>query len=158
MSCNHFRANLEGETSAPFVGGVAEFTRLRVDRPEEELTLVFHTNPPRFRATTSVRFSVIAPPENTPRKRLGFILHGDLTALAVDSSIVLSSIRTGLGQALDVDISRIKDITYEVSPGGPQTVTDPEGFPRLCKFPIWICLCQTLACMHVWKTATCSKM
>ena len=112
------RASLEGELSTPFVRGVAEFTRLRVDRPEEELTLVFHSNPPRFRATTSVRFSVTAPPENTPRTRLGFVLRGDSAALATDSSTVLSSIRTGLGLALDVDVSRIKDITYEVSPEG----------------------------------------
>lgn len=106
------RARLEGETSTPFVGGVAEFTRLRVDRPGEELSLVFHTNPARFRATTSVRFSVIAPPASTPRTRLGFVLRGELDA---DSSLVLSSIRTGLGLALDVDVSRIEDITYEVS-------------------------------------------
>lgn len=92
------------------------FTRLRVDTPAEELTLVFSTNPARFHATTSVRFSVIAPPASTPRRRLGLVLRGDFSGIANDSPAVLqASIRNGLGLALDVDISRIGDVTYEVT-------------------------------------------
>lgn len=108
------RARLEGEISTPFVGGVAEFTRLRVDRPGEELSLLFRTNPSRFQATTSVRFSVTTPPASTPRTRLGFVLRGDLGSVASDESVILSSIRTALGLVLDVDVSRIGDVTYEV--------------------------------------------
>ena len=94
--------------------GVAEFTRLRVDRPGEELTLTFHTNPVRFQATTSVRFSVVAPPPNTPRVRLGIVLHGDLEGIPTDSTAVHDSIRSALGSQLDIDISRIDNVTYKV--------------------------------------------
>lgn len=96
--------------------GVAEFTRLRVDRPGQELSLVFRTNPTRFEAATTVRFQVVAPPASTPRRRLGFVLCGDLEALAGDSTTaaVQSVIRAGLGSALDVDVSRIEDVIYTV--------------------------------------------
>ena len=96
--------------------GVAEFTRLRVDRPAQELSLMFRTNPTRFEAATTVRFRVVAPPADTLRKRLGFVLRGNLEALAGDSTTaaVQSAIRMGLGLALDVDVSRIEDVTYTV--------------------------------------------
>lgn len=110
---NSFRVpRLEGETSAPFVRGVAEFTRLRVDRPGKELILNFHTNPTRFQATTGVRFRVVVPPANTSKTRLRFVLHGTVPS---NSFTVQNSIRTGLGLALDVDVSRIQDVIYEVS-------------------------------------------
>ena len=109
---------LGGETSVPFVRGVAEFTRLRVDRPAEELALLFRTNPTRFEAATSIRFTVVAPPLDTPKVRLGFVLHGDLESLPRNSMAVLNSIRIGLGSQLDIDISRIKAITYKVIKAG----------------------------------------
>ncbi len=113
-TCNSRAPQLGGETSVPFVRGVAEFTRLRVDRPAEELTLLFRTNPSRFEATTSVRFTVVAPSPDTPRVRLGFVLHGDLEGIDRNSNAVLNSIRTGLGSQLDIDISRIDTVTYKV--------------------------------------------
>ena len=95
-----------------FVNGVAEFTRLRVDRPGSNLTLQFSTNPTRFQTVTSIKFTVVAPPTNTPHKRLRFSVLGSVSG---DLQAVQSSIRTGLASALDVDISRITDVTYAVS-------------------------------------------
>ena len=111
-----FSASLEGETSTPFVMGVAEFTRLRVDRPGQELSLMFRTDPTHFEAATMARFQVVAPPADTLRRRLEFVLQGNLEALAGDSTTaaVQSAIRMGLGSELDVDVSRIEDVTYTV--------------------------------------------
>ena len=95
--------------------GVAEFTRLRVDRPGEKLALLFRTNPSRFNASTSVRFTVVAPPPDTNRVRLGFVLHGVLEGVDSDSTAVRNSIRSGLASQLDVDISRIDNVIYQVS-------------------------------------------
>ncbi len=118
-------------TSVPFVRGVADFTRLRVDRPAERLTLVFHTLPARFQAQTSISFRVVAPPSDTPREKLGFVLQGDIDNLPPYHSVVVSDIREGLATALDVDLSRIQDITYQV---------------------LYVCVC---VCMYAY-TVTCN--
>ena len=97
----------------PFVGGVADFTRLRVNRPSENLVLTFRTIPDRFRAETSVLFSVVAPPSDTKREKVGFVLRGDVGSLP-SASEVLNAIRQELGRRLDVDVSRIFDLSYEV--------------------------------------------
>ena len=99
----------------PFVHGMAEFTRLRIDRPAQNLTLHFCTNPTRFQVATSVSFTVIAPPASTPSKRLKFSVHGDVDNVPTDIETVENSIRTQLASSLDVDVSRIRDITYIVS-------------------------------------------
>lgn len=78
------------------------------------MILRFHTNPTRFNTATSVRFTVEAPPPDTPRLRLGFVLQGDLEHFPGNSVAVINSIRTGLGSQLDIDISRIDSITYKV--------------------------------------------
>jgi len=104
---------LEGVTSVPFVGGVADFTRLRVNRPSEKLTLTFRTVPDRFRAETSVLFRVVAPPSGTEREKVGFVLRGDVSNLPSESD-VLDAIRRELGRSLDVDVSRILELSYEV--------------------------------------------
>ena len=95
--------------------GVAEFTRLRVDRPAEDLTLQFHTIPSRFEVTTSVRFSVVSPPDSTPREMVGFILEGNLGALPGSKDEILNAIRLGLSEILDIDISRIESLDIIVS-------------------------------------------
>lgn len=95
--------------------GVAEFTRLRVDRPAEDLTLKFHTIPSRFEVTTSVQFSVVSPPDSTPREMVGFILEGNLGALPDSKDEILNAIRLGLSEILDIDISRIESLNIIVS-------------------------------------------
>lgn len=95
--------------------GVAEFTRLRVDRPAEDLALHFHTVPSRFEVSTSVRFAVVSPPGNTSREVVGFVLEGNLGALPDSKNEILNAIRSGLSEKLDIDISRIKSLDFTVS-------------------------------------------
>ena len=102
-------------TSVPFVRGVAEFTRLRVDRPAQDLTLLFQTLPSRFEVTTSVRFSVFSPPNNTSRKNVRFLLEGNLETLPSDRDEVLDAIKFSISEKLDVDISRIENLDFTVS-------------------------------------------
>lgn len=105
---------LSGVTRVPFVQGVAEFTRLRVDRPSEDLTLEFHTIPSRFHASTSVSFRVVSPYDNTTRENIGFTLEGDPSSLPTDSEDLKMVVSEGLGLGLDIDISRIENLTVEV--------------------------------------------
>lgn len=99
----------------PFVKGVAEFTRLRVDNPAQDLTLQFHTIPSRFEVTTSIQFSVISPPSNTSRRRIGFLLKGNMLALPENKQEVLREMALGLSTTLDVDISRITNLDFVVN-------------------------------------------
>ena len=115
MISQHCRAQLGGVTRVPFVRGVAEFTRLRVDRPAQDLTLQFHTIPSRFEATTSVRFSVVSPPDNTSREMVGFVLEGNLGALPNSKEEILNAIKLGVSEKLDIDISRIASLDFTVS-------------------------------------------
>ena len=105
---------LGGVTSVPFVHGVAEFTRLRVESPAQDLTLQFITIPSRFEVRTSVLFSVVSPPSNTSRERVEFLLEGNLATLSNNKREVLNAIELALSMKLDVDISRIKDLDYTV--------------------------------------------
>ena len=93
------------------MSGVAEFTRLRVDRPGQDLTLQFNTVPSRFQVTTSLLFQVIEPFDNTTRDKIGFTLEGDTSAVPSDLTM---AVLEGLGLALDVDISRIESLSVEV--------------------------------------------
>lgn len=131
---------LGGQTSVPFAGGVAEFTRLRVDRPSQLLTLKFSTNPSRFVAQTSVQFDVVIPPENTQRERVVFVLAGSTGTLPGDEAEVEEVVRLALWRQLDIDVSRIQGITVTVSGDGEVTVevdllerypTDPPNVPAL---------------------------
>ena len=101
-------------TRVPFVQGVAEFTRLRVDRPGDELTLEFRTIPSRFHATTSVSFQVVTPYDNTTKEKIGFMLAGDSSSLPSDPDELRMAVGEGLSLELDVDISRIENLTVEV--------------------------------------------
>ena len=105
---------LEGELTVPFVKGVAMFTRLRVDKPGEDLTLMFTTTPERFEATTVVRFTVVAPPQNTPNEEVSFLLEGDVGRLPDDQQVLVESVRVGISSQLDVDISRVQDVRITV--------------------------------------------
>lgn len=107
---------LEGQVTVTFINGTAEFTRMRVDRPASGLQLLFITTPGSYRAHTSVLFTVIDPPSDTTRQEVIFILEGDtsvLTNLSVDT--VRDAIQTALSLQLDIDISRIQDITYNIT-------------------------------------------
>ena len=116
MICEtHHRAQLGGITRVPLVRGVAEFTRLRIDRPAHNLTLQFRTIPSRFEVTTSVHFSVVSPPGNTHSKMVGLVLEGNLRALSSNEDRIVNAIKFGLSEKLDIDISRIKDLDFKVS-------------------------------------------
>ncbi len=115
MVSQHYSAQLGGVTRVPFVRGVAEFTRLRVDRSAQDLTLQLHTIPSRFQVTTSVRFSVVSPPDSTPREMVRFILEGNLGALPDSKNEILNAIKLGLSEKLDIDISRISSLDFIVS-------------------------------------------
>ena len=106
---------LGGVTSVPFVEGVAVFTRLRVDRPAGSLALHFTTEPARFEATTSVLFTVVAPPADTAREEAVFVLQGDFSRLPLDQSVVREAVISAVSSELDVDLSRIADLKFAVS-------------------------------------------
>lgn len=89
---------------------------MRVDRPASGLQLLFITTPGSYRARTSVVFTVIDPPSDTTRQEVIFILEGDTSVLTnLDVDTVRDAIKTALGQQLDIDISRIQDITYNIT-------------------------------------------
>ena len=89
---------------------------MRVDRPAEKLTLVFRTNPTRFQTQTAVEFTVIAPPSNTAREiGIMVVLEGGVGLLPDDQEDLVEAIRLGLSAQLDVDISRIDEVTVTVS-------------------------------------------
>ena len=108
------RAQLEGETAVPFVEGVAEFTRLRVDRNADKLTLSFQTVPARFQTETSVQFSVVGLPDTVERKQVSFLLSLDgAGSVEWGSESVRVEVVRQLGMTLDVDISRIQNLTLQ---------------------------------------------
>lgn len=104
---------LGGVTEVLFVRGVAEFTRLRVDRPGQDLTLKFHTVPSRFQATTSISFQVITPSPDTDEEKISFLLKGDTSTLPMGDELY-EAVLEGVSLAMDVDISRITNLTVEV--------------------------------------------
>lgn len=109
------QAQLEGVTSVPFVDGIAEFTRLRVDRIAEKLTLSFTTVPARFQTNSSVQFSVVGLPDNVEGKQVSFLLSQANDGNSVDwgSKAVQIAIARQVGMALDVDLSRIQNVTLQ---------------------------------------------
>lgn len=99
---------MEGEIVVDFENGRAEFTRLRVDRPATNLDLHFTTSPGGFTAQTTVSFTVIEPPANTPRKDLVFKLAGDISVLSsLDKADVINNMTMLLAKQLDIDVSRL---------------------------------------------------
>ena len=108
-------AQLEGETSVPFVDGVAEFTRLRVDWKAEGLSLSFTTVPDRFRSETSIEFSVVPFHDTVERKQVSFLLSGVLVpdSVELNGDEVIQQVARQVGVALDVDPSRIQDLTLQ---------------------------------------------
>ena len=103
-------SQLEGETSVPFVDGVAEFTRLRVDREASRLSLSFTTLPERFQSETSIEFSVVPFHDSVERKQVSFLLSGVPVPDSVEwnGDSVNEEVVRGVGVALDMDPSRIK--------------------------------------------------
>ena len=115
---------LEGKTSVPFVDGVAEFTRLRVDREASRLSLSFTTLPERFQSETSIEFSVVPFHDSVERKQVSFLLSG----VPVPDSVKwrggrgtrcgpiedqgCGSTGTGLGMSLPLHLSSRQKGTY----------------------------------------------
>ena len=98
----------------PFVNGVAEFTRLRVDRNANELTLSFATVPARFVAESSVQFSVVRLPDEAERKQVSFLLSVEgAGSVQWGSEEVRGEVARQVGVALDVDISRIQELVIQ---------------------------------------------
>jgi len=105
---------LGGVTRVPFVGGMAVFTRLAVDRPSSDLRLSFHTIPSRFQAETTVVFQVVGH-DIGPQEHIGFALEGDVSGLDLMGGDQLTNlVRQGLSIAIDVDLSRIQNLTIVV--------------------------------------------
>ena len=95
--------------------GVAEFTRLRVDRKAEGLSLSFTTVPDRFRSETSIEFSVVLFHDTVERKQVSFLLSGVLVpdSVELNGDEVIQQVARQVGVALDVDPSRIQDLTLQ---------------------------------------------
>ena len=94
--------------------GVAEFTRLRVDRNADRLTLSFTTVPMRFQTETSIQFSVVGLPVDVERKQVSFLLSGTVSGpVNWGSEEVIGEVVREVGVILDVDISRIQNVTLQ---------------------------------------------
>ena len=98
------------------MGGIAEFTRLRVDRNAVRLILFFTTEPARFESESSVQFDVVPLPDTTAKERVSFLVQwvglGDGSDGVEWGSVeVRSDIVRQIGEVLDVDISRIQNLT-----------------------------------------------
>jgi hypothetical protein len=108
-------AQLEGETAVPFVDGVAEFTRLRVDRKADKLFLSFTTVPSRFQTETSVEFRVVGFPQSVERKQVSFLLSGSGIPSSVEwnGAEVIGEVVRGVSMELDMDPSRIQNVTMQ---------------------------------------------
>ena len=106
---------LEGKIQITFKDGIAEFTRLRVDKPASNLRLMFITSPGDFITQTSVSFNVIEPPSDIPRQEIVFSLEGDTNILLMlEEESIVDHIISSLGNQLDIDVSRIQQVTYDV--------------------------------------------
>ena len=127
------RARLEGVISVPFVNGVAEFTRLRVDRNADQLTLSFTTVPSRFQAETSVDFSVVGFPDSVEKEQVSFLLFSDSIPPSVDWDV--DEIGRQVANTLDVDPSRIQDMTLQL----------------VCACTYCVCVCVCVCACIIYK-------
>ena len=100
-------AQLGGRYVVPFVNGVANFTRMRVDTPATDLQLSFTTSPGDLRGESDVTFSVTAPVDDAPGKLITFKLAGNYQRVVTDYDSFLVAVKEHLGQQLDIDVSRI---------------------------------------------------
>jgi len=100
-------AQLGGRYVVPFVNGVANFTRMRVDTPATDLQLSFTTSPGDLRGESNVTFSVTAPVNDAPGKLVTFKLAGNYQSVVTDYNSFLVAVKEHLGQQLDIDVSRI---------------------------------------------------
>ena len=81
-----------------------------------DLTLTFRTDPPsQFEVTTSVSFTVVAPPGDTAQEHVVFALEGDTSSLGSDLSSFVEVVREMLAGTLDVDLSRLQNVVLIVS-------------------------------------------
>lgn len=103
---------LEGITTVPLVAGKANFTKLRVNVPANGLTLSFVVQ--NFEVTTSVKFSVVSPPASTARRHVSFILTGDTSQISQLLSTVNVTIAFALCNQMNIDISRLLDVSVTV--------------------------------------------
>ena len=100
---------LEGITTVPLVNGKANFTKLRVSVPADQLSLSFVVQ--NFEVTTSVQFSVVAPLPSTPQRHVSFLLTGDIRGVSsLSSAAIMLSITTALSSELNIDISRLVNV------------------------------------------------
>ena len=105
---------IEGEIEVVFEEGVATFTHLRVDRASPNLKLSFITDPGIFTAT-SLSFNVNEPPADTLRREIVLLFSGNISILLqLDKHTVVSDIRASFSDVLDIDISRIQNVQYQI--------------------------------------------
>lgn len=132
---------LEGIMNVSFHNGIAEFTRLRVDRAADSLQLLFIVSPSRFTVRTST-FSIVSPDiSSTDHITVYFSLDGNyedvVTAGPGGKDGFLKQLKEYLAKILDVDKSRLIDLM--VSPGSilcsvtifDRAETDPVDVPTL---------------------------
>ena len=80
--------------------------------PANDLTLSFVVQ--NFEVTTSVKFSVVSPPASTARRHVSFILTGDTSQISQLLSTVNVTIAFALCNQMNIDISRLLDVSVTV--------------------------------------------
>ena len=87
----------------PLISGKANFTRLRVSVPADQLTLSFAVQ--NFEATTSVVFTVVAPPPVTAQRHVSFLQTGNVRGVSSLSPTAMTLLVTGaLSDQLNTDV------------------------------------------------------
>ena len=81
--------------------------------PAEQLTLSFAVQ--NFEATTSVVFTVVAPPPDTAQRHVSFFLTGNVRGVSSLSPTAMTLLVTSaLSNQLNTDVSRLVNVTVTV--------------------------------------------
>ena len=82
---------------------------------QQTLSLSFTKLPERFQSETSIEFSVVPFHDSVERKQISFLLSGVPVPDSVEwnEDSVIEEVVRGVGVALDVDPSRIKDVALQ---------------------------------------------
>ena len=107
MCYSTYRSLVSGQYIVSFVNGTANFTRMRVDEPINDVQLTFTTYPGGLTVQSNI-FTVIAPPTDSRGQLVQFkLLGGSFNDVVVNYESFLVAVQQHLGQQLDIDISRV---------------------------------------------------
>ena len=115
MCYSTYRSLVSGLYTVSFVNGTANFTRMRVDEPINDVQLTFTTYPGGLTVQSNI-FTVIAPPSGSRGQLVQFKLSGgSFNDVVVNYELFLVAVQQHLGQQLDIDISRVTKLKVGIN-------------------------------------------